>query len=350
MKKRLAMTVVALMTVLMTTCGLLSLPDTGALLLKLSSNPLLTLKTIVPDLDMEAAYYDIYGTGPGGATFEQLEVTEDVTLQAALIPGEWTIEVEAYNSDEPPTLIGYGSGVVNILAGEVVDLVIVVEPIEGDGQLEVTVTWPADVLIEPEVAGSLEDAEGTSVAISFTTDEDETSAYYLSGDLANGYYILSVWLSTERADGTGRDTVWGTVEAVRIVADEVSSELFELEEDVNRGGVFIEAEFENPFDVSIIGVNEEELAGDDITAEALPDGADSYRWYLDGVPVPGGGISPVVNDIEIEGTIPIGHHWLSVVVTIGTVMSSASVEFDVVRDFSGTSLWGSMVWGYDDWE
>ena len=57
--------------ILMTTCGLTPLANQGMLLLKLSSEPLLTVKTIEPGLSMEPAYYDVYGTGPG-AVFKQL--------------------------------------------------------------------------------------------------------------------------------------------------------------------------------------------------------------------------------------------------------------------------------------
>ena len=66
---------------LMTTCGLAPLADYGTLVLNVSSQPLLTVKTIVPGLDMEPAYYDVYGTGPGGAAFEQLGLRGNSTAQ-----------------------------------------------------------------------------------------------------------------------------------------------------------------------------------------------------------------------------------------------------------------------------
>lgn len=335
-----------LVVILMTTCGLTPLENLGTLVLKLSSEPLLTVKTIVPDFDMDPAYYDIYGSGPGGTEFEQLGLEGDSTAQAALLPGEWTIYVEAFNAD--PTLIGTGEATVTVLAGAVSDVVVVVEPVPGTGQLDVTVSWPDGVLYSPVVVGTLVPAGGTDVGIAFETGDDPLLAQYLSAPfdaeeaLPTGYYTLSLWLSTETADHTDRDTVWGTVEAVRIINRRVSQKLFELVEDVNRGGITILTEFDNPFEVTITGVDSEVLVGSEITAVAQPSGADRYEWYLDGNPVGTG-------ETLTFGGVGLGHHWLSVVVTDGSILSSDTVEFDVVREFSGSSLWGVMVWGYDVW-
>jgi hypothetical protein len=334
--------------ILMTTCGLTPLANQGMLLLKLSSEPLLTVKTIEPGLSMEPAYYDVYGTGPG-AVFKQLGLREAATSQAALLPGEWTIYVEAFNENR--TLIGSGTATVAVLAGAVSPVTVVIEPIPGDGQLDVTVTWPDGVLILPMVRGTLVPAGGsTDIGPVFETAEDQLSAQYLSPPIGSsealptGYYTLSLLLSTEAPGVEGRDTVWGAVEAVRIVNGQVSAKLFALEEDVNRGGVrvTIEHEFDNPFEVNILGVDPEVLAGAEIVATAEPTGADRYEWYLDGMPLDTG-------ERIIFTDVPLGHHWLSVVVTRGSVMSSESVEFDVVREFSASSLWGVMVWGYDVW-
>lgn len=356
MKKNVlkALTCAAIAAVLLSACGLAPLSDSGTLVMKLSSQPLLTVKTIVPNLDMEPAYYDVFGEGPGTATFEQLGLTDETVIQASLIPGEWIIIVKAYNGDEPATQIGYGTATVTILAGAVSDVTIVVEPLSGVGQLSVRVTWPEGVLIDPMVEGTLTPASGPGV--SFTNATDDLSASYLSPALTDiaalptGYYTLALWLSTGRADGTGRDTVWGAVEAVRIVAGQLSATLFELVEDVNRGGIVIQNEFDNPFDVTITGVDPEVLVGLTIYAAANPIGADTYEWYLDGMPlVDGSGVSINANEINILGGIGLGHHWLSVVVTSGSVMSSTSVEFDVVREYSGSDQWGVMVWDYDVW-
>ena len=87
-------------------CGFLVDPNTGTLYLSLS--PRLVLQTIEPDLNMTPAYYDVFGTRPGSASFEQLDHNSTTVVQASLIPGDWTIVVEAYNNDTSPTKIGEG--------------------------------------------------------------------------------------------------------------------------------------------------------------------------------------------------------------------------------------------------
>ena len=150
--------------VLVWSCGLFIAPEHGTLVLSFSAQILLTAKTIEPTLDMEAAYCDVSGSGPGGASFEQVGVTDTTVAQASLIPGEWIIEVDAYNDAETPTLIGEGS------------------------------------------------------AVDFTNAGDDLSASYASpapgspDALENGYYTLTLTLQTDRPEGTGSDVVWGTIE------------------------------------------------------------------------------------------------------------------------------------------
>ena len=215
-----------------------------------------------------------------------------------------------------------------MFAGAVVDIIIAVQPFSGVGPLGITVTWPEGVLINPELSGS-----NTELVFSTATDSLSSSficTYYCEVLLANGYYTLSLWLSADRSDGSGRDIVWGTVEALRIITGQMSSKTFELVEDVNRGGIAIQNEMSNPFEVAIFGVDPEILKGSVLIAIANPAGADSYEWYLDGFPLLNDGvISLVDNEITISGDIELGHHWLSVVVTEDSVLSSTSIEFDV---------------------
>lgn len=355
-KKRISIVVALLgMTVLLSTCGLIPLPEFGTVVLSFGAQDLLSAKTIEPQLDMDPATYDVYGTGPGGASFEVLGLESTEIAQASLIPGEWTIYVEAFNADTPPTLIGSGTATVTVLAGEVLTVTVVVQPIVGTGQLEVIVQWPAGVLLNPQVTGTLTPMGGTGGAIVFGLAPDELSASYASpaiGDvdaLANGYYMVSVALSTDRPDGSGTDVVWGTVESVRIITGEVSQKTYELVEDVNRGGVevIIEPELDNPIEITIEGVQTPLQTGVDMTVSASPSGQDAYAWYLDGVLMVDGLGDPLTGStITFGSDVGLGYHWLSVVVTSGSVTSSAAEVFHVV---AGSSLWGTMVWGQDVW-
>ena len=312
-------------------CTLMSTPEDATLVLSLSSQTLLRAKTIEPLLDMDVDHYDVYGAGPAGATFEQLGITGTTVVQASLLPGEWVISVEAYNGDSPTTHIGFGTTTVTIAAGDVLTVPITVSPVDGRGQLDVTVTWPAGVLLNPVVNGVLAPSGGSGTALTFTNATDELSANFLSPDpvdptaLEDGYYTLILSLTTDRSDGTGSDVVWGTAEIVRIIAGEVSEKTFGLVEDVNRGGIELEIDLQldNPIEVNMSGVVDPVEQNVDVTVTAAPGGLDLYEWYLDGVSIGSGNPLTFSSDV-------VGHHWLSVMVTSGGVMSSSSVEFDVV--------------------
>ena len=230
--------------VLVLGCSLTPTSEDGTIVLSLSTQGLLTAKTIEPDLDMDVDHYDVYGLGPGGASFEHLGVTDTTVVQASLIPGEWEITVEAYNADSPPVLIGRGSAIVTIASGEVLSVTLTVDPIAGAGQLDVTVEWPAGVLSNPVVVGGLE--------------------------------------------------------------------------------LDIDLQLDNPIEVSISGVPATVHQGESFTATADPVGLTSYEWYLDGVSIGTG------NPLSFSTGV-LGHHWLSVMVTSGGVMSSGFVEFDVTE-------------------
>jgi len=72
-------------------------------------------KTIVPVIDVDAASYDVNGTGPESKTFSAPGVTDLTVVQHSLAAGEWTITVDAYNAGAQH--VGTGSLVVTIEPG-----------------------------------------------------------------------------------------------------------------------------------------------------------------------------------------------------------------------------------------
>lgn len=308
-------------------CSLLPTEETGTLIL--TPAPQLRARTIEPDLEMEVSYYDVYGSGPDGAEFEQLGIFTTTVVQASLLPGDWTIRVEAYNADAPPAMIGLGEKTVTVAAGEVLSVTVAVTPLSGTGTLSVEVTWPEGVLASSTLSVSLVpagEAYDPSVhdiepAISGTTAVVEQSG------LEAGYHTLSLAL---RDAG---ERVWGTVAAVRILADETSYRLYELEEDVNRGGVSltIVEQLDNPIDITFdVSDGAEIQAGDTLTVTAETSRpVDSYEWYLQGSLEDG--ISNTIS-VEPSGT---GYYRLDLLVTDGSVLSSATLQFRVVERSAG---------------
>ena len=303
-------------------CGIDASRDTGLLILSLSE--LLTVRTIEPTLDMNIVYYDIHGSGPGDTEFEQLGVSGSTVVQASLVPGEWTVTVEAYNGDTPSTLIGMGEITVLIVAGAVLNESIIVRPITGTGTLTVDVSWPAGVLSSPSLVSML-------VPLGETPDPGlHEVAFPVSGETASfsgeslgaGYYTLSITLLD------GGVPVWGTVEAVRIISGEVSAKIYELVEAVNRGGLELSVveELENSIGVSFDladGVQVE--AGHTLIVTArVSEAVDSYHWYLQGLPQ-----SETDNVIAFTPSQP-GYYQLDLVVFSGTVAGSAHLQFQVV--------------------
>ena len=113
--------------------------EEGVLNLVFSRGGLFEVQTIEPDLDMDIAVYDVIGTGPGGASFEQLGITDTTVVQASLIPGEWSIRVDAKNAEG--VIIGRGSVVVQIAAGEVTSTTVTVLPLPGAAQPRPESSW-----------------------------------------------------------------------------------------------------------------------------------------------------------------------------------------------------------------
>jgi hypothetical protein len=288
----------------------------GTLVLSLAPGNLLVARTIAP-VGTEIGYFRIEASGPEGAGFLYDHYEAEILVEASLVPGLWTIAIEAYNNAD--VLVGGGKLVIPVAAGQIVRETIVVNPLDGFGTLEIKISWPKDVLTDPQLVATLTPAGGVPEIMGFGVGK--TIAYYYSDTIERGYYMVSLRLEDEG------ETVWGTVEAARIVAGALSTQYYELVEDVNRGGVEIVPDMQNPIDVSIEGVPPELAEGQAFIAFAntFDVEVDSYQWYLRGRQI--GTDSP---NVTVSGLLP-DHYWLNVVLTNGPVLSSATAEFSVIR-------------------
>lgn len=175
-------------------------------------------KTIYPLLDMNIAYYDVYGDGPDSAAFSRLGIPGPLLVGSSLAAGEWTVTADAFNSED--ILIGDGNVVVLITGGQTTQAEVPIDPLQGTGSLAVSISWLEGTVASPVVSGTLAAAGGDPQSLSFTPGEDSASASLSA--LEVGYYTLILQLHD------GEDVVWGQIEAVRILKDQLTEAVYEL--------------------------------------------------------------------------------------------------------------------------
>lgn len=196
MKKRLgmvALVLVVLMAMFSVVIGCsneIETPRFGSL--TLSTDGRLS-RTIQPSGELIAvAKYKVSGSGPSSATFTPVEsATSPITVDG-LIEGSWSITVEGLNSSG--TTIATKTLTVVIVSGQKTDATFSLQWLEGFGNLNVTVTWPASVTSFTRIHGNLSqgiteietfDLLVADAAISGTTDKTITQNFV---GLATGSY------------------------------------------------------------------------------------------------------------------------------------------------------------------
>ena len=271
-------------------------------------------KTVVPDLDMTVATYDIVGTGPSGANFAVSNHATSAVAVNNLAVGAWS--VVAYARNPVGTLIAMGSAAVTVNAGLTTSASITVIPLLGNGTLSINVSWSG--LASPSLEGTLTPAGGSASTLTGIT-YGVGSASYTDSSLAAGYYTLSLVLKN---DGT---PVWGATVAVRILAGETTSATHDVGSVSGTINLSINQDLQNPIAVTLSGVQTSLLSGTDMTVVATPaEAVDSYAWYLDGVLL---GETTAV--LTIGAALSDGNHRLDVIVTKGVILSSTNANFTV---------------------
>ena len=126
--------------------------------------------------------------------------------------------MDSFNADDD--LIGYGSVVAKITAGQLTQSEVSITPLEGTGSLDVIISWPESTVASPVMTGTLTAEAGAPESISFSPSGN--SASYSASDLEVGYYMLILQLYD------GEDLVWSYMEAVRILKDQLTEAVYSL--------------------------------------------------------------------------------------------------------------------------
>ena len=307
-------------------CPMPPTSETGNLTISLTSAMDRGAKNLLPPIDMNVATYDVSGTGPSSATFSQQNVTTPLTVNS-LVAGSWSITVNGKNS--AGTVIGTGTTSVTVVAGQTANASVTVSPLNGNGDLSLSVSWLTGLVAAPSVSGTLTLVGGSASNINFALAGNSLSASYDSGStLAAGYYTLSLVLQ----DGT--TTVWGGIEAVRIVAGNTTTGTFALSSsDINPLAgmiITITPAMNNPITIALSGQQASLSSGTSMTVVATPSSSvSSYQWFLNGAPISG----QTASSCSVGSGLSAGNYRLDVVGTQGSILASTHCAFQVVPPF-----------------
>jgi len=306
---------------------------TGELRLSFTAAKLYPARTIEPEVDLTLARYEIFGSGPNEAAFEESQDPGGGLFKIGLTPGRWRIQVDGKNKDG--LRIGTGEVVADIRAGVVSRQAVSIHPLEGTGRLEVRISWPDSILADPMVRGSVESSDGQTGSLDFVLAEDLLSAACVD-TLAAGYYKVSLHLTDAGVP------VWGAVDAARVATGYLSAVSYPLVAEVDRSTfqIVLAEAMEAPIDVTLSGARNVLAAGESMTVIAEPgEPVERYEWYLQGEPIEGATDASITLGESLSG----GLYRLDVLVTRGMVMSSENVVFEVIDPGAGGSAAGPLV-------
>ena len=98
---------------------------------------------IAPNISLDVDHYIVSGNGPNDQTFTvTLDSSEPAYSNDELLAGNWTISVNAYNSND--ILIGTGEESVKITAGQSKEVSLTVYECSGQGTINVSLTVPTN--------------------------------------------------------------------------------------------------------------------------------------------------------------------------------------------------------------
>ncbi|HEY9053396.1 MAG TPA: hypothetical protein VIO60_01115 [Rectinemataceae bacterium] len=303
----------------------LSLSRTGTLVVRMEEST--QGKNLGPGVELAVSSWDIEGTGPGGAGIQALGVKTDTQAFAGLIAGEWTVSATGRNADGI-AVVGAAETIM-VPENDVAYLALVCGLISGNGRLSISLTWPAASIDAPEIIAWIKNDGGFSR--DYAPTEGSGTASWADSALPSGYYTLGIQL-WERA-GAGK-LVWSTVQSVLVLAQRTTNGTWNLvDSELNALGtgsldLFVLGRPASPLAVDIRGFVPRLAIGQTMTVrgKAYP-GADSWAWYLDGLPNPAG----TQESLTLGTGLSEGWHWLSLDAAGPEGKGSRTCRFEVTN-------------------
>jgi hypothetical protein len=274
----------------------------GMLVLILDGSDIGTHTVGPPTSDLDIVSYKISGTHISNTTFSEsknkaeLLVSGTVYSKNDLLPGAWTIEVEAYNVDKlnqsGATRLGYGSTGIIVQAGTTIDGSVVVGPDTGiipgsspvayyTGLLTLDIEWPPNAVSTPKAVANL--TEGTPGTQDYSYPDtagwasDSEGTTLADQTVKAGYYTLNMKLYTGTVDAA--NLIMGDTEVIRIVSGLGTTALFDLSGTKGQADITITPDLNDPVVVAM------DTSAWPVVKANLPQEASgyfTYEWYEDG--------------------------------------------------------------------
>ena len=293
MKKYMLLICLSL-SVLLISCSLEvdNITDTGSITVAVNNS----VRGLEPTISLKTSQYKITLSGPGGER-KELSLNNEASETTAnnLAVGEWTVTVEALNSDS--VVIGNGSTTVQVKANQTSKASVTVSEIAGDGTLTVTLEGENknnstyNLQIYKNENGTDELVKEQLFAL------DESNILKAQVTLSNGFYIFKIISSNTTETCPSPETV-------RIVKGDSLSTSYSLLES-NAGKITIainNAIIPNPgLSLHLSSSNLQPGDSVTITASGLESGSYRYEWYVDKVKADGETSSLTLSNLEFEG-------------------------------------------------
>jgi sugar lactone lactonase YvrE len=285
-------------------------------------------KTLKPEINLDIVAYDIHGTGPNGTRFDASNVSTASYVQAGLVPGEWTIYAEGKNT-EGGVVVRSQTEIVSLSVGETKSLSLLCVPLEGTGMLSFHLSWPADIVIQPEIEAALSASGKETLNLTFGIDGNNAS-YSSTGGIATGCYTLVIKLKDA---GRGGYVVWSKVETVMIYKDKTTSADWLLTvDDTDSSGypvlvLGLRSDTKAPLMVDLASSSTELSAGSAMTVSGSGTPAPtSWQWFLDGSILTGATSASLTLGEELA---PGSAHTVAAIGMRGDIAGSAEMRFRI---------------------
>ena len=121
-----------------------------------------------------------------------------------LLPGSYTIDLVAYNDDDPEIAIGDGSNTADVGVGSTAQVTVTVVEYAGTGSFDLDLAWEPAIITTPIIDGKLIDGQSVETVMVFSNvNPVAATADSLTEDLDNGWYANIVKVLDDTVLSTG---------------------------------------------------------------------------------------------------------------------------------------------------
>ena len=245
--------------------------------------------TITPDIPLEVSEYRVYGAGPVSSVFE-IVTGERSCVAEGLLPGEWTIGAEGFNT--AGTLLFSGDTVCAIDRETETITIHLTEP-SGEGALHLTFTWEEGLVADPALTVTLS-KEGAAVLLNPVITAGAATA---DATLQAGLYEMTALLSSNG------EQLAGAADYLKIIAGYETRGSIALKVSVTPVSPQLALNVPKlvPLEVAIGGYDPPVFTGRAVTLYGAAEaGAAAFKWFVDGAAVAAGG--ELIADTSNPGT------------------------------------------------